>query len=131
MGAIHRTAMNRPLQIALIVGVFALAFGVFEHSENGHYQYSTNGDRGVIVDTRTGEYWDERGDHIEPRKAHITAHHPSVDDQTASDDRSNKFLDCIHDAEAHKKDIKDCGDLLPGGSQTATPARSSTPATAQ
>jgi len=117
------TGMDRPLQIALIVGVFALAFVVFEHSEGGRYQYSTNGTTGIIVDTRTGEYWDESGNHFEPRKAHITAHHPSVDDQTASDDRSNNFRNCIHDALAHKTDIKDCTNLLP------TPAQSSTSST--
>jgi hypothetical protein len=121
--------MDRLLQIALIVGVFALAVVGFEHSKNGRYQYSTNGAKGIVVDTRTGEYWDESGNHFEPRRAHITAHHPSVDDRTASDDHTNRFMDCIHDAEAHKKDIKDCADLLPGGSQPATPAQSSTSAT--
>ena len=113
------TGMDRPLQIALIAGVFALALVMFEHSENGRYQYATNGDTGIIVDTRTGEYWDERGDHIEPRRAHITAHHPSVDDQTATDDHANKFMNCIHDAEGHKTDIKDCTDLLPTPTQSS------------
>jgi hypothetical protein len=113
------TGMDRPLQIALIVGVFAIAVVGFEHSKNGRYQYSTNGTTGIIVDTRTGEYWDESGSHWEPRQARITAHSPLVDDRTDADDRSNRFMNCIHDAEAHKTNIKDCANLLP------TPAQSS------
>jgi hypothetical protein len=112
--------MGKPLQIALIVGIFALAFAVFEHSKNGRYQHSSNGTTGLIVDTRTGEYWDEAGSHWEPRKAHITAHHPSVDDQTASDDRANKFMNCIHDAESQKTDIKDCSNWLHTPAQPST-----------
>jgi hypothetical protein len=111
------TGMDRPLQIALIVGVFVLAFVVFEQSKNGRYQYSTNGTTGFIVDTRTGEYWDESGSHWKPREARITAHHPSVDDQTESDDHTNRFMNCVHDAEAHKTDIKDCANLLPTPAQ--------------
>jgi hypothetical protein len=121
--------MDRSLQIALIVGVFAVATVLFEYSENGRYQYSPNGSAGIIVDTRTGEYWTEDGSHFEPREARITVHHPAVDDRTASDDRVNKFMDCIHDA-AHKKDARDCLaeqkiDVQPGRSQTTAPDQSS------
>jgi hypothetical protein len=59
------------------------------------YQYSTNGNQGIIVDTRIGEYWMEDGTHVEPRSAHITTHHPHVDDETASDDRTQEFSDCL------------------------------------
>lgn len=102
--------MNRVFQISSILILSAIAALLFQYSQNGHYQFSTNGTSGVIVDTRTGEYWTEDGSHFEPRSAHITAHHPSVDDQTSSDDRSNKFRDCLQDAVAHHKSAKDCLD---------------------
>jgi hypothetical protein len=111
-------AMDRPLQLALIIGVFALAFVVFERSENGRYQYSTNGSTGIIVDTRTGEYWTEEGNHFEPRQARITAHYPFVDDQSENDDHRNKVRNCVHDAEAHKTNLKDC--FLPAPAQSST-----------
>jgi hypothetical protein len=116
--------MDRLLTIALIIGVFAVAAVLFENSENGRYQYSP----GIIVDTRTGEYWTQDGSHFEPREARITVHQPSVNDQTASDDRHNKFLDCLHTAIDQKKPAKDCvtADLKQDGSQPATPAQTST-----
>lgn len=87
--------MNRWFQIGLLVGVFAIAAALFQQSQNGRYQYSTSGNQGIIVDTRTGVFWVEDGTHFEPRTAHITVHHPLVDDQTASDDRTQKFSECL------------------------------------
>ena len=100
--------MDRPFKIGLLVGVFAIAAVLFQNSQNGRYLYSTSGNGGVVVDTRTGEFWTEEGTHFEPRSAHITAHHPSVDDETANDDSSNRFKDCLHDAVTHGKSAKDC-----------------------
>jgi hypothetical protein len=100
--------MDRSFQIALVASVFAIAIVLFKYSENGRYQYSGSADEGIIVDTRSGEYWRWDGSHFEPRAALITFHHPSVDDQTVGDDRSNKFKDCLHDAVTHGKDTKAC-----------------------
>jgi hypothetical protein len=69
--------MDKPFQIGLVVGVFAIAYVLYLNSENGRYQYSG----GMVVDTRTGEFWSEDGTHFEPRSAHITTHHPSVEGQ--------------------------------------------------
>jgi len=104
--------MENTFRIGLVVGVLAIAIAVFQHSQNGRYQYSTDGTHGTIVDTRTGEYWTEDGSHFEPRTAHITARHPSVDDQTASDDKSNKFKECLEAnilaVRAHSETRRDC-----------------------
>ena len=100
--------MDKLLQMALVAGVFASAFALFEHSENGRHRCTTDGNHNVIVDTRTGEFWTEDGSHFEPRQARITVHHPAIDNQTANDDGNNKFMDCIHDAVTHNKNAKDC-----------------------
>jgi len=121
--------MDRLLQIALIVGVFAIAIVLFQYSQNGRYQYSPHGDGGNVVDTRTGEYWDQQGNHFEPREARITVHHPSVDNETESDDRINRFRNCLHDAVAHKKDTKDCTPELDLQAQASEPATSAQPST--
>jgi hypothetical protein len=118
--------LDRSLQIALIVSVLAIAVVLFQRSENGRYQYSPNGNTGTIVDTRSGDYWTADGSHFQPREARITVHHPTVDNQTASDDRTNKFRDCLNDAVAHRKDAKDCVtaekfDFQSDGAQPATP----------
>lgn len=111
---------NRLLQIALVAGLFAVAFALFKHSENGRYQYTTDGNHSIIVDTRTGEFWTEEGSHFEPREARVTVHLPAIDNQTASDDSSNKFRDCLHDAVTHKRDAKDCVAQLKLNSQDAS-----------
>jgi hypothetical protein len=104
--------MDNASRIGLVVGVFAIAIALFQHSQNGRYQYSTDGTHGIIVDTRTGEYWTEDGSHFEPRIAHITAHHPSVDDQTTGDDKSNEFRECleanIQAIRTHSETRRDC-----------------------
>lgn len=87
--------MDKAFKVALLVGIFVIAFALFQQSENGRYRYSTNGTQGIVVDTRTGEFWLEDGSHFELRIAHITARHPSVDDETVSDDRANKFKECL------------------------------------
>jgi hypothetical protein len=87
--------MDKAFKLGLLVGIFAVAVALFQSAENGRYQYSTNGSEAVIVDTRTGDFWTENGSHFEPRIARITAHHPTVDDQTASDDSAQKFHDCL------------------------------------
>jgi len=100
--------MNKAFQIGFLSVLCVIALLLFQHSQNGRYQYSTVGTIGVIVDTRTGEYWTEDGTHFEPRSAHITTHHPSIDDQTASDDSTNKFRECLQDAVAHHNSAKNC-----------------------
>jgi hypothetical protein len=112
--------MDKLLQIALVAGVFASAFVLFEHSENGRYSYTSNGNDSIIVDTRTGEFWTQDGNHFEPRVARVTIHHPAIDNQTASDDRSNNFSDCVHDAVTHNKEVKDCVAQLKSDSQGAS-----------
>jgi hypothetical protein len=87
--------MNGWFRIGLLLGVLAIAGALFQSSQNGRYQYSTNENHGVVLDTRTGEFWAEDGTHFEPRTARITSHHPLVDDETASDDRTQKFRDCL------------------------------------
>ena len=47
------------------------------------------------MDTRTGEFWVEDGSHFEPRTAHITVHHPMILDESAKDDRTQEFNDCL------------------------------------
>jgi hypothetical protein len=104
--------MDQVFKIGLLVGIFATALALFQHSENGRYQYSTSGTQGIVLDTRTGEFWTEDGTHFEPRTAHITARHPSLDDQTASDDRSNRFKECLEAnlqaVRAHSETRRDC-----------------------
>jgi|SRR6516165_290916 len=115
--------MDKPFQIALVVGVFAIAFVLYRDSENRRYLYSANGSGGVVLDTRSGEFWTEDGTHFEPRFARITAHHPSVDDQTANDDSTNRFRDCLHEAVTHGKSAKDCVTqkyASPSGTQSST-----------
>jgi hypothetical protein len=87
--------MDYGFKIGLLVGIFAVAIALFESSSNGRYQYSSNGSRGIVVDTRTGEFWTEDGSHFEPRTARITTHHPSVEDATAQDDRANSLHNCL------------------------------------
>jgi hypothetical protein len=94
--------MDKLFKIGLLVGIFAAAIALFQNSQNGRYRYSANPidpteykTSGVVIDTRTGEYWTEDGTHFEPRTAHITAHRPFVDDETANDDSTKKFHDCL------------------------------------
>lgn len=87
--------MDYGFKIGLLVGIFAVAIALFENSSNGRYQYSSNGSQGIVVDTRTGEFWTEDGSHFEPRTARITTHHPSVEDATAQDDRANSLHNCL------------------------------------
>jgi hypothetical protein len=61
--------VDKAIKIGLLVSVFAAALALFQRSENGRYQYSTNGNQGVVLDTRTGEFWTEDGTHFEPRMA--------------------------------------------------------------
>jgi hypothetical protein len=72
--------VDRIYKVALLLGLFAIAIGLFENSRNTRYQYANHGDQGVIVDTRTGEYWTEDGTHFEPREAKITTHSPTMVD---------------------------------------------------
>ena len=99
--------MDEPFKIGLLIGVFAIAIVLFQYSQNGRYQYSPNGNVGVIVDTRTGEFWTEEGSHFEPRTGHITTHLPSVDDETGTDERTIKFRNCLQDAVANRKSARD------------------------
>ena len=43
-------SMNRWFQIGILVGIFAIAATLFQQSQNGRYQYSTNGNQGIVVD---------------------------------------------------------------------------------
>jgi hypothetical protein len=96
--------MDKAFKIGLLVGIFGVVFALLQQSQNGRYRYSTNGGRGVVVDTRTGEFWQEDGSHFEPRMARITARHPSMDDQTENDDKTNKFKECL---DANVRAIRD------------------------
>jgi hypothetical protein len=87
--------MNKGFKAGLLVGIFTIAIAVFENSQNGRYQYSINGNQGVVMDTRTGDFWTEDGSHFEPRTASITMHTPWIDDSTEGDKRSNSFRLCI------------------------------------
>ena len=124
--------MDNAARIGLVVGVLAIAIALFQHSQNGRYQYSTDGTHGIIVDTRTGEFWKEDGSHFEPRIAHITVHHPSVDNQTASDDKSEKFRECleanIQAARAHSETRRDCVAEQKFGFQSESQPHKSDPA---
>jgi hypothetical protein len=119
--------MDKGFRIGLLVGVFAIAIGLFESSQNGRYQYSTNGNQGVVVDTRSGEYWTEDGSHFEPRTAHITAHHPSVEDATAEDDRANNLHNCL----MSHADPKKCLAEFTASRTTAPPPSPASPAPRQ
>jgi hypothetical protein len=94
--------MNKAFKVGLLVGIFAIATALFQQSGNGRYQYARDGDAGIIVDTRTGEFWNEGGDHFEPRAAQITTHAPFIIDEAPRDRRSNSFRDCLF------KGRKDC-----------------------
>jgi hypothetical protein len=103
--------MDKGLTIGLVVGLFAVATALFQSAQNGRYQYTTNGSQAVIVDTRTGDFWTEDGSHFEPRMARVTAHHPTIDDQTESDDSAQKFHDCLLaniQAVRNHSDKRDC-----------------------
>jgi hypothetical protein len=103
--------MDKTFRIGLLVGIFAAAIALFQNAQNGRYQYSTNGNQGIVVDTRTGEFWVEDGSHFEPRAAHITVHHPMILDETANDDRSQKFQECLQanlQAVRSHTDRRDC-----------------------
>jgi hypothetical protein len=104
--------MDKAFKIGVLLGIFGIAVALFQQAQNGRYQYSTNGSQGIVVDTRTGEFWQEDGSHFEPRTAHITARHPSVDDQTESDDNTNKFSECLkanlQAIRAHSEARRDC-----------------------
>jgi len=92
--------INRAFKVGLLVGIFTIAVALFQQSGNGRYQYVTKGEEGIVVDTRTGEFWTEAGSHFEPREARITTHVPFVIDQAARDRRMNSYLDCVHDGAA-------------------------------
>lgn len=94
--------MDKPFKIGLVLGVFAVAIALFQGAQNGRHQYSNNGSQ-VIVDTRTGEFWTPDGSHFEPRWARITAHSPSVDDETGRDDRANALNACLVSGSDPKK----------------------------
>jgi hypothetical protein len=96
--------MEKLFKIGLVLGVLSVAFALFDGAQNGRYQHSGNGGEGVVLDTRTGEYWDAAGNHFEPRLARITMHSAAIDDETADDNRRNAFHDCI---ESHT-DVKKC-----------------------
>jgi hypothetical protein len=87
--------MEKAFKLGLVIGIFAIAIALFEYSRNARYQYSTHGDQGVVLDTRTGEFWTEDGSHFEPKKARVTLHHPTIDDVTAHDDRANRLNECL------------------------------------
>lgn len=87
--------MERVFKVGLLIGIAAIAFALFLSSQNGRYQYSTDGSKAVVLDTRTGEFWLEDGSYFNPRLARITVHHPLVEDESASDDRSQAFHDCL------------------------------------
>ena len=87
--------MENAFKVGVLLGIFAIAVSLFLSSQNGRYQYSINESRGIIVDTRTGQFWTEEGSHFQPRVAQITMHQPLVNDETASDERSQRFHDCL------------------------------------
>lgn len=93
--------MNKGFKIGLLVAIFAIAAALFQQSGNGRYQYASDGKLGIIVDTRTGDFWNESGYHYEPRAARITSHEPRIIDEATRDRRTNDFLDCLH---ARRKD---------------------------
>jgi hypothetical protein len=115
--------MDKAFKIGVLFGIFGIAGALFQQAQNGRYQYSTNGGQGIVVDTRTGEFWQEDGSHFEPRMAHITARHPSVDDQTESDDKTNKFRECleanVQAIRAHSEARRNCVVEMKLGSQPA------------
>src|SRR5947209_4538522 len=124
--------MDKTFKIGLLLGVLAIASLLFQYSQNGRYQYFTKGDVGVIVDTRTGEFWTEEGSHFEPRTARITAHLPSVDDETATDDRTNKFRNCLQDAVANRRSTRDClVEQKPESQPEGSKSRASSPSTSK
>jgi hypothetical protein len=102
--------MDKTFKIGLLVGILAIAVALFQHSQNARYSYSTSGDSGIVLDTRTGEFWTVDGSHYEPRAARITTHEPFVVNDAGRDRRVNNYLDCLHNS----KDPTKCGSELLG-----------------
>jgi len=114
--------MNKAFKIGLVLSVFAVAIALFQAAQNNRYQCSSNGSQWIVADTRTGEFWTEDGSHWEPRRARITAHHPSVEDETAQDDRANNLHSCLM---SHTDPKKCLAEFM--GSQSAKTAPVSAP----
>lgn len=72
---------DKIFKVALLVGIYLVAVALFLRSENGRYEYRTDESGGLVVDTRTGEYWYYNGTHVEPRTARVTLHSPVIDDK--------------------------------------------------
>jgi hypothetical protein len=103
--------MDKTFKIGVLVGILVIAIALFQLSQNARYSYSTaNGDSGIVLDTRTGEFWTVDGSHYEPRAARITTHEPFVVNGAAQDHRVNNYLDCLHNS----KDSTKCGSELLG-----------------
>ena len=88
--------MDRVFKVAILACIFAIAICLFRQSSNGRYQYASSGNQGVVLDTRSGEFWTENGYHFEPRAARITLHEPLIVDEATSDHRTHAYLDCLH-----------------------------------
>jgi len=117
--------MDRVFKGGLLVCLAAIAITLFQQSRNGRYQYGLNGNQGVVLDTRNGEFWTEDGSHFEPKQARITARHPLLVDNTADDDRANGLHNCLF---SHEKAPKQCVDEFietrPGRNSASTPLTS-------
>ncbi|SRR5712692_1866772 len=87
--------MDNWFRIGLLLGLAAIAVALFQYSENGRYQLTNSGREQFVVDTRTGEFWTEEGNHFEPRTASITLRTPWIDNAADGDQRTNDFRLCL------------------------------------
>ena len=86
---------DKGFKIGLPVSILAVAIALFQHSQNSRYQYFNGANQQGIVDTR-GEFWTEKDGHPLPTANRENyAHHPSIEDASADDDRTKAFNDCI------------------------------------
>ena len=100
------TQMNKAFKIALLAGIFAVAIALFQQSENGRYQYALENEHdGIVLDTRTGEFWDASGTYYQPRARRITTHEPEIVDEAKGDERTNRFNECLKN---HRDTPKNC-----------------------
>lgn len=69
-------------QASVLILLAVLAVGVFLHAENGHYQFATSNPYRIVLNTRTGEYWTNRGTHVRPTERAVQT---STDSEQALD----------------------------------------------
>lgn len=56
-----------------------IAFAIYLHGQNGRYQYvRAEEGHGIVIDTRTGEYWTDTMVHIDSRGRRVEQLHPAV-----------------------------------------------------